>query len=170
MVACPCGKQVQVPTLRGVQALPRAASIDTKPAAPPWSAQQGACFSIGLCLLLVGLIGVAFTYNGFRQIDTTKPELTVEGYAALGAWGNSLDPVSTLELWQALRDNPLGSERQKQQWEARRDAAQRYQFYMGLAGVVAAVGVALTIAAPLIRPRVAVRGGKTPAQVSRSAK
>lgn len=169
MIACPCGKQVQVPTLRGVQALPRAVA-DTKPAAPTWSAQQGACFSIGLCLMLVGLIGVGITYYGFRQIDTTKPELTDEGHAALGAWANSLDAASTLELWQALRDNPLGEERVPQQWEAQRDAAQRHQFYMGLTGAVAAVGLALAIAAPLIRPRVIVRSGPHPAKASRTMK
>ncbi len=152
MVTCPCGKKVQVPTLRGVQSLPRAAQGEAKPAAPTWSAQQGAMFTIGLCLLLAGLIGLGMLYGRWRQIETAKPDMDKELLARVKQSVESAEPAATLEGWNALRNNPLPVDRNLMVWEANRKVAGQYMAFMSIAGVIAAVGLTLTIGGPLMRP------------------
>jgi hypothetical protein len=150
-VACPCGKNVQVPTLRGVQALPRVEVAGTHPAAPAWSSQQGAMFTSGLCLLLVGLIALFMLYQRFRKIETAKPAMNSPMLAQFAREAERADPANTLALWDLLRTSPL-EERPLQIWEANRKVANKYTLYMSIAGGVAAIGLGLAIAGPLMRP------------------
>ena len=117
MIDCPCGNKVQVPTLRGVQNLPRASQSDGVASAPTWSAQQGAIFTIGLCLLVVGLIALGLLFRVFRQIDTTKPDMNQAVLAEFELAAENAEPANTLEVWHALRNNPLGDERGETYWE-----------------------------------------------------
>lgn len=151
-VTCPCGKRVQVPTLRGVQSLPRAQQPEARPTAPTWSAQQGAMFTVGLCLLLAGLIGLGMLFGRWRQIETAKPDMDQELLAKVKQSVESADPASTLEGWYALRSNPLPADRNQLQWEYNRKVAGQFAIYMAIAGAVAAVGLLMAIGGPLMRP------------------
>jgi hypothetical protein len=152
-VACPCGKMVTVPTLRGVQSLMRVDEPQSTSAAPAWSAKQGAMFTIGLCLLLVGLIALAMLYNDWRKINTTKPEMDPEFLAGMKVAVESAEAANTLDAWNFLKNSPMPEQRMEMPWEANRTAARKYLIYMSIAGAVAAIGLALAISGPLMRPQ-----------------
>jgi hypothetical protein len=152
MIACPCGKNVQAPTLRKIQALPRAKGSDNDVQVASWTAQQGAMFSIGACLLLVSLIALGLLFQQYRRIDTSKPDMNHQALAEFEVAAASAEPANTLDVWYALRDSPLGEDRGLQVWEANRAVAQGYAIYMGIAGSLAAIGLLLAISGPLMRP------------------
>ena len=151
-IDCPCGKKVQVPTLRAVHSLPRADAADARPAVPAWSAQQGAMFTIGLCLLLVGLAALGMLYNRYRQFETAKPDMNRLMLDQFEREAEGADAASTLGVWELLRTNPL-EERPLQFWEANRKVANQYMLFMSIAGGVAAFGLGLAIVGPLMRPK-----------------
>jgi hypothetical protein len=151
-VVCPCGRKVQVPTLREVQSLPRADDPNARPAAPAWTAQQGAMFTGGLCLLVVGLVAVGILYNRWREIDTTKPNVDAQLLAEVQKAVTSAEPASTLDGWYYLRYNPLPDERDETSWEINRRRARPFVVGMIIGGVLAAVGLAMTIGGPFWRP------------------
>jgi hypothetical protein len=151
-VVCPCGRKVQVPTLREVQSLPRADDPSARPAAPPWTAQQGAMFTGGLCLLVVGLVAVGILYNHWRKIDTDKPNVDAQLLAEVQKAVTSAEPASTLDGWYFLRYNPLPDERDETSWEYSRRRARPFFVGMIIAGALAAIGLAMTIGGPFYRP------------------
>lgn len=112
-VVCSCGKSLDVPTIRGLKALPpdkeAAAATFAKPAAATefnGINLQGAMFVLGLLLTLAGL-GLG-GYNGwlYTQIDTKNYDDEVLAY--IGGEIDKLSPSQLLETWKKLEEMGIG--------------------------------------------------------------
>ena len=150
-IVCPCGEQVQVPTLREIRRLPRRPDTPSEQAA--WSAQQGVMFSIGLILLTGSLGMIGWLIYQRMQLDTE--EIVIE-QAQLDAWDEeimALEAAATLDGWNQVLSKPLSEQRTLPPFEVNRAEARAIYWKIGLFGVIAVVGIGLMVASNLFKPR-----------------
>jgi len=93
IVSCACGRELQVPTMRGIREL---APADDAEAAVvrSWSLTQGALFGCGVPIALIGLFIGGYYYRLQSQIDLRRPsDQDIE------QWIGVVDEWSTEQLW-----------------------------------------------------------------------
>lgn len=155
-VVCPCGKQVDVPTLRELKKLPLA-EVDAaagKSTASNWTLQQGVFFSLGLLLIMAAAVAVIVLGYYRWQINTTKPEFREEYLAGMDKRVMDQTAAQTLPMWD-LFNQPLPPKERRRPplFEQYREAARQLYQYMGIAGLVALVGLGLSAFGIWAKPR-----------------
>lgn len=103
-VACACGKQLEVPTLRGLarlEAAPSGNAAKTASAAPAWGPGQGLLF-VGVVLLICGVIAVALVLRA-RPAWRVQSEVIAVGV-------DRLTPGQLFERWEELRKGLVATE------------------------------------------------------------
>jgi hypothetical protein len=132
-VRCQCGAAMEVPTLQGLARLERAEPGQAPPRTPSrWGVRQRLVL-VGLVTLLVAVgLGAAFHWN--RPRTRSVDEITLS---------------QTWHLWQNLRQGP---DLHFPYEEDRYKAFESYRRWMGVAVVLAAIGIA-TMAGSLLVPR-----------------
>ena len=150
-VSCPCGKQVQVPTFREIQQLPRR-QVAAKENAAAWSTQQGVLFSIGL-VLVTGALGMSgWLIYQRMQLDTQEYVIEQEVIDANHEQLMALEAFGALEAWNRVLSQPLPETRPLPQSEVNRAAARVILWKLAAAGVTAVVGLCLIGASAMLKP------------------
>jgi hypothetical protein len=155
-VACACGKELVVPTLRGLKAL-EPAPLDQvaarRAAGRQWSRLQGGMFSLGLLVTVIALGIVGFTLWQYLMIqaspfavDRTTEFLQFDSRAV-----DSLGPLETWEEFTHLRDAGLGETVDPPWVQVQRLMGEKKSLIIG-AAIAAAVGLAATIGSLFMKP------------------
>ena len=166
-IACPCGKKVQVPTLREIRQLPRRREAPRERAA--WSPQQGVLFSLGLVLCAASLGFIGWLIYQRLQLDTEEIVIEQERLDAWDAEIMGLEAAATLDGWNRFLNRPLPEERRLPQFEVNRAAARVIVWKMVIAGVVALVGLCLMGASTMLKPGPATKQKTTKSPKSKLA-
>jgi hypothetical protein len=95
-VSCPCGAQLEVPTLRGLQSLPRADATAAAKRRARWENRQRAIFSLTLISLSALLLGGYLWVNVPAPPRQATPEEIKEIFAA-GTPGEVYDVFQDLQ-------------------------------------------------------------------------
>jgi hypothetical protein len=131
-VACSCGKQLEVPTIRGL------AQLDTVQSAPDqlgWTAQYGLLLiGVLIALFAAGTAGWRVVKQGPDLFSESSIDATMkEHFAQI----EKMPPGDVVLLWQSLRNLPYMEDTQaKKQYYIEREANQRWSWV--LAGIAAA--------------------------------
>jgi hypothetical protein len=133
-VTCPCGRRLEVPTMRKLSTLERTRRPErTRPPSTSWGARQ-AVFLLGVIITLAGLAFAAYLYLKRPQIPPVV----------------DLNPRQTWIVWQQEIRPGLT---QPPPWEGQYLAGVKtYRVLLGTAGSVAALGT-LVIFSSLLIPR-----------------
>lgn len=154
MVTCSCGTTQEAPTMRSIRALPPAEEVNAQQAAErkpaAWSPLQGGLFAAGIVLALVGLTAAGVFGNRLRLIDIPVPT-----EADFIRDANQLDRMPVDEAYESyLAVREMGLTVQQVPLYARAQRVEAlYVKYVIAGAVAAAVGIAMVVAAFVIRPR-----------------
>ncbi len=149
-IPCPCGKTVTVPTMREIRRLPQK-EIAAVADGPQWSIAQGVLFAIGLVVLTASL-GITAWWGYKLSLLETDEFIVPEDH--LAAWDQQmmdLPAERTLDVWNQLLRHPLPEDRRPPDFEVHRSEAESLYLKMGIAGIVAVIGIALA-ALPILVP------------------
>jgi hypothetical protein len=143
-VVCVCGKNVAVPTLRGLRSLdvaPPEAATSTKAG---WSRGHGAAFATGLLLAGIGIAVCAIYLVQYARIAGWSVDRTDDIVRAEASQIDKLTPVQMLREWTAIVEEGLG-EKGKPIWVAAKEQLGTYKLRMqiGLGAIVIGTGLAL---------------------------
>jgi hypothetical protein len=142
-VTCACGKTLEVPTMRGLSALPVAESrveADGAPARAAWGPGQGLMF-LGTIAAISGVIALGVVFQ-------TRPKWTVQA-EHITAHVDQLTPAQLLERWHDLRkglsaaDDPV-RQRYEADWSTYRRRLTMSAIPLGLGILMLAGGFALS--------------------------
>ena len=151
IIACECGSETEVPTMRVIRKLGRADVPQAREDAESnWTQQQGWLFATGLALLVVGTGLCAYLLWERSKLDTAPPEDFARTHEE-----EQIDESSPLQLWglwQQLRDYQL-SQTQTPQYQLNRQQAQQYLVTAMISGGLAATGLCTLVAAFFFRPK-----------------
>ena len=136
-VRCPCGAQLEVPTLRGLQALPPADATAAAKRRATWENRQRAIFSLTLISISALLLGGYLWMN----IPAVRRHATPEQIKEIFAAGT---PVEIYEVFQDLQnglDKPAraAAESQRDFMAIGIDVA----LGIGIGGLIVAIAMAL---------------------------
>lgn len=137
LVTCTCGRELEVPTLRGLQQLQT--SEITADARSSWGPKQGLAF-IGILLTLASLGFAAYAYATRPKLDVTFVRDVME----------ATTPANSLLLWQVVRQGVDVGPTPMSTLHSRQLASSWRWVYIGLAA--AAFGALLTVSSFLIEP------------------
>lgn len=137
MVTCACGREIEVPTLRGLEQLK--SSEATPDVRSSWGPKQGLAF-IGALITVAALGFAAYAY-------ATRPKPDV---AFVREVMEATTPANSLLLWQVVRQGVDVGPTPMNVHYARQLASSWRWIYIGMAG--AAFGALLTASSLLIEP------------------
>ena len=152
-IACPCGAQLDVPTLRGLRQLPRETTDHNDTVS--WSFARGILFAVGLIFAVGGGAGAGLFHWRFSQLDQhllprdREHENVRQIYQAATA-------AESWQAWRELSDDPFRS-RQSQRAIAEQ-ILRHYQLIRASFLVAAMLGLGLLAISTLGR-RAAARSG-----------
>lgn len=142
-IPCVCGRELEVPTMRGLRELAQV-ETDTTPKGD-WSPTQGASFSLGLLLLL---IGIGITGYAYRHYRVTTPLMGVDEHALYADELEKLTPSELFEDWQEIRREGL-ADRGQNLFVINRKYNKLMRMRMAIGLCVAVAGL-LAIVVPLV--------------------
>jgi hypothetical protein len=151
-VVCECGRSLSAPKLRELRQLETQAVEEDRPGGRAWSPLQGGLFVAGAVVLLISICVLAYTELQRRSLMTEKPEFNPEFVQQHLAQIDSNTPAENLDVW---RHEILehGLERPGDPaYLVHREADEILTRRLMISGATAAVGLALIIAAFVIRP------------------
>jgi len=155
-VACVCGSNLSVPTLRGLRQLEIAPPESTAKSAGHWSAVHGALFASGLLIASIGLLFLAF--YGLRYVQLgghpIMRDITDQVVKAEQLRIDKLTPVEALAEWSENVKEGLG-EPEEPPWVKANKVMAGYKAYIRASTIALIVGAALAGMA-LILPRSSV--------------
>lgn len=147
-VECTCGKELQVPTMRGLANCERA-SEEVAPPTSTWGAAQGMLL-LGISVLLLGLIGTIYTWQVAEFNENLDFTLRVDK----AAHGKDVEAMSPAELWMEWKQMPRSLETMPVEnntpglraHEHMRDKyVERYRRFTWVGVAVCAIGLGFTI-------------------------
>jgi hypothetical protein len=153
-IDCVCGKELIVPTLRGLKALEPAPVDQTaarRAAGRQWSRLQGWMFSVGVMLAVLSLAVIGFTlyrYVIFQPYGEDPSEHVLQHFSS------EIDTMSAFDVLDEFtkhREEGLG-EAQKPPWTQVQDILAEQRTIMIGAGVIAGLGILAAVAALFMRP------------------
>ena len=147
-LVCQCGRELEVPTMRGLRVLERSGDEDLQ--RPLWTARQGLVF-LGLVIMLSGLTFAGYIYWNMPRIDERLARFEFDNRT----------PAGTVNSWRELREEPTGQPSPWLQVFMRRIAALRRWIFVGWA--VAIVGAVIAAAGLLAKNRGRSRPLRRPA-------
>jgi hypothetical protein len=106
-VACRCGRQLNVPTLRRLKSLEQVTepSGSRRAVAGEWGQARGVTFAAAVVLLVVGLGFAGMNYSRLRASQTVLMEDEVEVFAAAI---EATSPADLFDAWKEIRTGGLG--------------------------------------------------------------
>src|SRR5262249_51915319 len=110
-VLCVCGKNLSVPTLRGLKALEMAPDEQIGRSVSGWNRVQGAIFASGLFLAAIGATLIAIYLLRYAQLRQSglAQDRSSDFTKAMTAQIDTLTPVQALEMWTTeIKDEGLG--------------------------------------------------------------
>ena len=152
-VVCECGRSLSAPKLRELRQLEAQTVEEDRPRGAAWSPLQGGLFVAGAVMLLISILALAYTALQRGSLMTEKPEFNPEFVQQLMAEIDSNSPAENLDVW---RHDILehGLERPGDPaYLVHREADELLTRRLMIFGAAATFGLALIIAAFLIRPR-----------------
>lgn len=108
-IRCQCGNELEVPTMRHIRQLQRAA--DTGPVAKPrksWPMMYGLLFAVGLATTVAGLAVAGYYQWGRSQLQTEETQWDDVEAAARAI--DKLPADVAFDEWRKLRDFGLGAQ------------------------------------------------------------
>lgn len=152
-LTCECGQSLTAPKLRELRQLETAP--DTQPPARrlAWSQMQGVLFLFGGLLLLAAGVVVVLAMLQRTQLVTEQPQIIPERMDEYLAEIDRNSPAENYEVWKTeVLEEGLHRSHEPDFVYHRRIAQVIDRVLIG-AGVAAAIGVALIVAAFVVRPR-----------------
>jgi hypothetical protein len=146
-IECPCGKRLDLPTLREIGKLPQAEEPSTSESAAPWTPLQGALFVAGAVAALVALAVAAYFGYRLAQLELHKPAPVSDLPDA-----RQLSFEGTWDLWTvAFRDRQLRG-RQLPEYLGNRRIAAQWKWIILVAAAFAVGGATCAAVAVWARP------------------
>ena len=153
-VTCACGAKLNVPTLRGLKqleiALPDEAAI-RRSSGRQWGPVRGAMFSIGLLVVVVSLLVLAYTYLQFSEAKTYTQDQTPVINQFMGEQIEGMSLLDSLQEFYRLREEGLGEPVEFPWVTAQKFVAAKRNLMIGTGGLALAGAIAV-IASLLIKP------------------
>ncbi len=144
-VACVCGKELTVPTMRGIKVLETAPDEAPVPSRDGnWNATRGAVFAIGLTLSVI-----AFGIAGYYVFQRSRLETQEYEWDRPDLANQQIDDMNDLQtyyLWMNYYTGGLGEQFPPDFVRAKKQAAE-FLAIAGVAGVCGSLGLALAAAA-----------------------
>jgi hypothetical protein len=146
IIACSCGQVVDVPTLRGLSALP---TVEQKSAGGRgWTKAQGLCFVSAIAWALAGSFVTWWLWSlASRTIEVSPFDQKAE---ELSARIDDLSPVDSLTYWRMFRDRPDAMLTGPQRLGSAVASNTRTKWVAAAAGVVTVLGTAVLLASMLL--------------------
>ncbi|MBP86482.1 MAG: hypothetical protein CMJ64_07190 [Planctomycetaceae bacterium] len=109
-IPCVCGRELEVPTLRGIRELAEVdvASVSSK---TNWSPLQGASFTLGLVLVVVGIGVVAY---GYPRLRAAQPYMEIDEHKLYDEILADLTPGELYDAWKEVREFGLNGRGQNE--------------------------------------------------------
>lgn len=152
-VVCECGRSLSAPKLRELRQLDTQTIEDDSPRGAAWSPLQGGLFVAGAVVLLISILALAYTGLQRGSLTTEKPEFNPEFVQQILADIDNNSPAENLDVW---RHEILahGLERPGDPaYLVHREADELLIRRLIIFGAAATIGLALIIAAFVLRPR-----------------
>lgn len=163
-LTCECGHKLEVPTLRGIKALPPAetkggkANPSVNPA-PAWSPLQGGLFSAGI---LIAIIGIAIaTYSTYIISQLQVPPPSAEQLAKSEEQFDRIPLDELYNLYLQVREAGLGMTDTPLYVRARQ-VRKTFTRYLIAGSAIAVIGIGMTVSSFVIRPATAAARPKKP--------
>lgn len=151
-VGCKCGKQLAVPTLRGIRQLePTIELVATT--APRWSRTHGIIFASGMICVCIGLGILAYHGLYYLQLDDYAVDQTGD---VVKEYTGQLDKITAPEALDLWRTEILGEglgERQDPPWVAVQARLREHLRWIQLGAVSLGLGTLMAIGAIAIGRR-----------------
>ena len=145
-VGCKCGKQLAVPTLRGIRQLEPTVEI-VSASSPHWSPTHGLIFASGMVFACLGLGLLAYHGFYYLQLDDYAVDQTVD---VIKEYAGQLDKITAPEALDLWRTEILGEgigERQDPPWVAVQIRLREHLRWIKLGAASLGLGVLLAIGA-----------------------
>ncbi len=145
-LVCPCGRTLEVPSLRGLRELKPATSGPAQPAAarPATELPRRLILVGGMLLLAIGTVVAA--YGGLIRSQIRVPESPPIEDSQADAAIDALSPAGAHRVWMEFRDQGLGSYQVPFPYFV--ELTRRYYTQLLLGGlVVAGIGILLVVGA-----------------------
>jgi hypothetical protein len=148
-VRCVCGRELAVPTMRGIRELKPAAVAPTKVSTQRnWNQTRGMIFGAGALSILFGLILIGFNYPLYRNYSAFQP--TTEDVEFTMAQIDATQPADLWDLWHFATEHGLGAHEDSMFVNARKQA-QHYLQWVITGAVLLGLG-ALLVTTPMLMP------------------
>lgn len=153
-MACTCGKQLTVPTLRGLRELEVAPAdaAASRPARAAWNPVRGAAFSGGLAVAAIALLFAAMNFWLYLEASnyTTDPSQEIMDSEFARIDEATVDDL--FDLWTAMSDEGLGHAHAPP-WVAAQESAKIFLWRTNAAAGVGIAAILIAIGALLIGRR-----------------
>lgn len=152
-VRCTCGKELSVPTLRGLKQLKPATTGDSSasrgPAKRAWNPVRGAVFTSGLVLAFLSLLVVGVSLFQYTQVSgfTKDPSAEIREMEDARIDEFSLDEA--IGAFKLLRDQGLGEE-PPPYWVMAQEAVAAQWRWIAWASAAAVLGVLMSLGAVFV--------------------
>lgn len=145
-----CGKDVEVPTLRGIRQLARAEeAAKGSAAASGWSPQQGVLYVIGLLLFLIPAGVIAYLLYMNSRLPTEQPDVANIQYQFDF---DSLTPERSLEAWEYFATDNLET-RSEPMFLWARNLSNRLMIGVAVLAALSFLGLVLMLVSLFWKPR-----------------
>jgi hypothetical protein len=148
-LTCDCGAEIAAPTFREIKQLEPAGSDEEAPR-PKWSRLQGVMFSLGILLVLAAIaLGVSpLRQRSMISLEKPPPPDLTSNYNAI----DDLTPEQSLQVWEQFLSD--GVNRQGPPLHiALREIAGKLELLIGIAALLAVVGLVSTIGSFFLGPK-----------------
>ncbi len=152
-LTCECGQTLDAPKLRELRQLETAPDAEPAPRRLAWSQTQGLLFMFGGLILVLVAVVVALALLQRSQLVTEQPQIIPERMDEYLAEIDRNSPAENYEIWKTEVLEQGLTRPQDPDFVYHRRLAQVIDRVLIGAGVAAAIGVALIIAAFVVRPQ-----------------
>jgi hypothetical protein len=150
-VICSCGKELEIPTIRNFAHLEKVES-ETESLPPLWGLRQGLVF-LGLVIALPALAYAGYVYSQLNTLETDF--LQIVGQSTM-----DFTPAQSVMLWNMYKD---GMPKAPTPYSARIvEAIQSLKRTIGIAGVIAIVGLLIAASGFLVKSAPAGKRPQSP--------
>jgi hypothetical protein len=138
-IPCVCGKELEVPTLRGLRELAEV-EVDEAGQRPAWSVAQGATFTAGLAVLVLGIGLVIYSYPRMRSVQQMAE---VDEHKIYNEEVANLSPSELLDAWNEARQFGLVGRGQNPYVMSRKYRARMKAFALTGVGLMVVGGIVM---------------------------
>jgi hypothetical protein len=148
-VTCACGKELTVPTLRGLRELQPAPPEKARSSPRAWTPLHGVLFASGIVAAVVGVIVAIHNVRLYAVVQNYTDDQSQDVIEHEASHIDIATPEQLLVLWNQERTHGLGT-KGTPLWIAAQQSAKIYWTRVTIAGIVAAAGAGLAIGAVFI--------------------